>query len=68
MHKIEKDYRETLFKEMIKRKKITYFDYSLKAKHTNWFLDYSHLNEFGANQISSMLADEILKIKNLSLD
>ena len=68
MHIVEKDYRETLFKEIKKRKKITFFDYSLKAKATNWFLDYSHLNEFGAYQISSMLAEEILSIKNVSKD
>ena len=68
MHIVEKDYRETLFKEIKKRKKITFFDYSLKAKATNWFLDYSHLNEFGAYQISSMLAEEILNIKNVSKD
>ena len=68
MHIIEKDYRETLFKELKKRKEITFFDYSLKAKDTSWFLDYSHLNEFGANQISFILAEQILKIKNESVN
>ena len=63
MHIVEKDYRETLFKELKKRKKITFLDYSLKAENTSWFLDYSHLSEFGANQISTILAEEILILK-----
>ena len=66
MHLIEKDYRNTLFKEIKKRNSITFFDYSLKAKDTSWFLDYSHLNEFGANQISSILSRQILNIKDQS--
>ena len=67
MHIIEKDYRETLFKELKKRKTITFFDYSLKAEDTSWFLDYSHLTEFGANQISSILSRQILSVIKKSL-
>ena len=67
MHIVEKDYRETLFKELKKRKTITFFDYSLKAEDTSWFLDYSHLNEFGANQISSILSRQILSTIKKSL-
>ena len=64
MHLIEKDYRETLAKEAEKNKKIIYIDYSLEAKSTSWFLDYSHFNEFAASQLSSKLAEDILKIIN----
>jgi len=67
MHIVEKDYRETLFKELKKRKTITFLDYSLKAEDTSWFLDYSHLNEFGANQISSILSRQILSTFKKSL-
>ena len=64
MHIIEKDYRETLFSEMRKNKKIKSIDYSQKAENTNWFIDYSHFTEFAASKLSSMLAIEILDIKN----
>jgi len=67
MHIVEKDYRETLFKELKKRKTINFFDYSLKAEDTSWFLDYSHLTEFGANQISSILSRQILSTIKSSL-
>ncbi len=62
MHIVEEDYRETLFKELKKRKTITFFDYSLKADNTSWFIDYSHLNEFGAKQISSILSRQIISM------
>ena len=64
MHLIETDYRETLFSELRKNKNIVFIDYSEKAESTNWFLDYSHFTEFGASKLSSMLAIEILNIKN----
>ena len=64
MHLIEKDYRETLLSEIKRNKNITFFDYSQKAENTNWFIDYSHFTEFAASELSSMLAIEILDIKN----
>ena len=67
MHILEKDYRETLLKELKKRKKITFFDYSLKAENTSWFLDYSHFSEFGANEMSSILSRQILSTMHKSL-
>ena len=63
MHLIEKDYRETLIREMRKNKKIKSIDYSQKAENTNWFIDYSHFTEFAASELASMLAIEILDIK-----
>ena len=62
MHLIEKDYRETLSKEISKNKKIIYLDYSLKAEGSSWFLDYSHFTEFAANKLSSKLAQDILEV------
>ena len=64
MHLIEKDYRETLLSEMRRNKKIKSIDYSQKAENTNWFIDYSHFTEFAAGELASMLAIEILDIKN----
>ena len=64
MYLIEKDYRETLSSELMRNKKINFIDYSQKAENTNWFLDYSHFTEFAASELSSMLAIEILDIKN----
>ena len=64
MHLIEKDYRETLSKELEKNKKIIYFDYSQEAESSSWFLDYSHFTEFAANKLSSKLAEDILEIIN----
>ena len=64
MHLIERDYRETLSKEIKKNRKIIYFDYSLEAENTSWFLDYSHFTEFAANKLSSKLAENILEIIN----
>ena len=64
MHLIEKDYRETLLSEMKMNRNIAFFDYSQKAENTNWFIDYSHFTEFAARELSSILAAEILEIKN----
>tara|TARA_A100001035_G_scaffold233524_1_gene196243 strand:- start:37 stop:1314 length:1278 start_codon:yes stop_codon:yes gene_type:complete len=64
MHLIEKDYRETLLSKIKRNKKIELIDFSQKAENTNWFIDYSHFTEFAANELSSMLAIEILDIKN----
>ena len=64
MQLIEKDYRETLLSAIKRNKKIELIDYSQKAEHTNWFIDYSHFTEFAASKLSSMLAIEILDIKN----
>ncbi len=62
MHLIEKDYRETLSKEIEKNKNIIYIDYSLEAESSSWFLDYSHFTEFAARKLSSKLAEDILEI------
>ena len=62
MHLIEKDYRATLFRELKRYSNLIYLDYSEKAESTNWFLDYSHFNEFAASELSSMLADEIFNL------
>ncbi len=59
MSLIEKDYRETLSKELKKNKKIIYFNYSLEAESSSWFLDYSHFTEFAASKLSSKLAEDI---------
>ena len=64
MQLIEKDYRETLLSSIKRNKKIELIDYSKKAENTNWFIDYSHFTEFAASKLSSMLAIEILDIKN----
>ena len=64
MHLIEKDYRETLLSEIKRNKKIEVIDYSQKVENTNWFIDYSHFTEFAASKLSSMLAIEILDMKN----
>ena len=62
MYLIEKDYRETLSREIEKNKKIIYFDYSLEAEESSWFLDYSHFTEFAASKLSSKLSEDILEI------
>lgn len=59
MYLIEKDYKESLLREMKKQGKINFLDYSQKAEATNWFLDYSHFTEFAANKLSSNLARDI---------
>ncbi len=64
MYLIEKDYRESLAHEIEKNKKIIFIDYSLEAKSTSWFLDYSHFTEFAASKISSKLAEDIFEIIN----
>ena len=64
MYLIEKDYRETLSREIEKNRKIIYFDYSLEAEESSWFLDYSHFTEFAASKLSSKLSEDILEIIN----
>ena len=64
MYLIERDYSETLSKEIEKNRNIIYFDYSLEAEKTSWFLDYSHFTEFAANKLSSKLAEDILELIN----
>ena len=62
MYLIEKDYRESLSKEIEKNRKIIYFDYSQEAESINWFLDYSHFTEFAATKLSAKLAEDILDL------
>ena len=64
MFLIEKDYRESLSKEIEKNKNIIYIDYSQKAESSSWFLDYSHLTEFAASKLSLKLAEDISEIIN----
>ena len=59
---IEKDYRNALMHEISKIPTIVLFDYSREAKDY-WFFDYSHFSEFAANQISSKLSNQLLKLK-----
>ena len=59
MKKIEKDYRDSLFEKIREVKSIVFLDYSGKAEDTSWFLDYSHLNAFAADQISKNLSEDI---------
>ena len=61
MYLIEKDYRETLSNEIQKNRNIIFFDYSLEADNSSWFLDYSHFTEFAASKLSSKLAKDILE-------
>ena len=62
MFLIEKDYRETLLREIKNEKNIIFLDYSQKAEATNWFLDYSHFTEFAASEVSSKLARDLIFI------
>ncbi len=62
MYLIEKDYRETLLREIKNRSNITFIDYSQKAESTNWFFDYSHFTEFAASRLSTNLAKDVIKI------
>ncbi len=62
MYLIEKDYRESLAKEIERNKKIIFIDYSLEAESSSWFLDYSHFTEFAASKLSLKLAEEIFEI------
>ena len=62
MFLIEKDYRETLSKEIEKNKNIIYIDYSQEAESSSWFLDYSHFTEFAASKLSLKLAEDISEI------
>ena len=62
MHLIEKDYRETLAREIEKNKEIIYIDYSLEAESSSWFLDYSHFTEYAAGKLSSKLAQDIFDV------
>ena len=64
MSLIEKDYRETLFREMKKDRNLNFLDYSQKANATNWFIDYSHFTEFAANELSSILAQDLIEFIN----
>jgi hypothetical protein len=64
MHLIEKDYRETLSKEIEKNGKIIYIDYSQEAESSSWFLDYSHFTEFAASKLSLKLAEDIFEVIN----
>jgi len=61
MYLIEKDYRQTLSKEIKKNSKIIYIDYSQEAE-SSWFLDYTHFTEFAASKLSSKLAKEIIEL------
>jgi len=62
MFLLEKDYRETLFKEMKNDKNIIFLDYSQKAEASNWFLDYSHFTEYAASKLSWILTEDLIDL------
>ena len=62
MFLIERDYRETLFREMKNDRNIIFLDYSQKAEASNWFLDYSHFTEYAASKLSWILAQELIDL------
>ena len=62
MFLIERDYRETLFREMKNDRNIIFLDYSQKAEGSNWFLDYSHFTEYAASKLSWVLAQELINL------
>ena len=62
MFLIEKDYRETLFREMKNNRNLIFLDYSQKAEASNWFLDYSHFTEYAASKLSWILAQDLIDL------
>ena len=62
MFLIEKDYRQTLFREMKNNRNIIFLDYSQKAEASNWFLDYSHFTEYAASKLSWILAQDLIDL------
>ena len=59
---IEADYRNALLNKLSRIKSVTVLDYSSAAEGTDWFLDYSHLNQFAASAISKKLTADISAI------
>ncbi len=59
MKLIEADYRNALLKKLSSIKSVEVLDYSSTAEGTDWFLDYSHLNQFAASTISKKLTEDI---------
>ena len=41
---------------------IKVLDYSTKTENIDWFLDYSHFNEFAASKLGKILANDLLYI------
>ncbi|KGG11888.1 hypothetical protein EV05_1089 [Prochlorococcus sp. MIT 0601] len=60
MQLIERDYREELIKNLRLNPDIQVLDYANAAESTAWFIDYSHLTEYGASRLSSALANDLI--------
>ena len=57
---IENDYRTELLNRLKKIKQVHVLDYSKLAKGVDWFLDYSHYNEYAASELAKLLAKELI--------
>tara|TARA_Y100001968_G_scaffold227778_1_gene210547 strand:- start:600 stop:1955 length:1356 start_codon:yes stop_codon:yes gene_type:complete len=56
---IEEDYRNALLNKLRSIDSVKLLDYSSKAEGIDWFLDYSHFNQFAASNISKDLTRDI---------
>ncbi len=57
---IEKDYRTALIEKLKSSKEIQVLDYSQLARDVDWFIDYSHLNEYAASSLGKRLANDLI--------
>ncbi len=64
VREIEKDYRQTLLRKLRSVKDVMILDYSPVATSTNWFIDYAHFSNIGTENMSNILANDLLKILN----
>ena len=63
LHLLEKDYRNSLIKNLSGIQNLNVFDLSFKGRH-NWFYDESHYSEKGHEEISNLLLPIFLKVIN----
>ena len=64
--KLEEDFRNELFKKISLDPKVMIMDYSGKANSDTWFMDHTHLNQFGEEKFTEIIYPEVSKIvKNL---
>ncbi len=61
---VENDYRVELLRRLSEINSIIAVDYSDEADGIDWFIDYSHFNEYGANVLSQRLSSYLIRYLN----
>ncbi len=64
LHILEKDYRNSLLTKLSSLDSLVVLNYAEFAKDVDWFIDYSHFNEFASSSLAKSLAVQLMTLVN----